>query len=448
MEICSKYVWLSLLGIVVSLPCFVNIALGDSWKNRACVGEYKQSCDQISKNYTEPYCITSEENSRNSTFDCLKLSLVNEFSTNSANTRMTDFTMRDVISNYCSLLYNDAGNWRIYFAKPNDQTSNWDWSQTFDSHQSLFLYAFCSSFKDKDWKMVFLEGKEIPIEKVFTWNLTKLLKLQQLSENWKDFCLPVSDTKAGDYTLNDCDMAIYATKIYEAIMSDLYKIKYAQVLDVDTIENFDIKEKVKDFMTGYNLSDKTYKELNDLYPKTLSILESNQMFYEKILRKVKIIDNSMLAKVAKKEKKCIITWDIMTWVDFVACALHSSQWKKFALTPSFVSLLYNEILHYRLFIMYHQLWVNEMEKKPGLWRKDIDLLDSKISDFEWYSQKQLEATKKVQHDFEDFNMTYPLHIWLLMYAEKVEKFRNNSLSKIITSFYSLSEKLQNVQEPL
>ena len=69
-------------------------------------------------------------------------------------------------------------------------------------------------------------------------------------------------------------------------------------------------------------------------------------------------------------------------------------------------------------------------------------------DFQKYSDMQIEAFKMVQNNFEEFSMTYPLHIWVLLYLEKVEKFRNNSLSKIIPLFYSLSEKLQNVQEPL
>ncbi|MBR7036834.1 hypothetical protein IKI14_03025 [bacterium] len=47
--------------------------------------------------------------------------------------------------------------------------------------------------------------------------------------------------------------------------------------------------------------------MKDLYPKTLSILESNQMFYKKVLETVKILDNSKLASEAKEEKKCLIT---------------------------------------------------------------------------------------------------------------------------------------------
>ena len=80
-------------------------------------------------------------------------------------------------------------------------------------------------------------------------------------------------------------------------------------------------------------------------------------------------------------------------------------------------------------------------------KKDALIKEAKKLDFELYFDMQMEASEEVQRSFEEFNMTYPLHILMLLYTEKTERFRNGSLSKIITSFYSLSEKLQNVQRP-
>jgi hypothetical protein len=70
--------------------------------------------------------------------------------------------------------------------------------------------------------------------------------------------------------------------------------------------------------------------------------------------------------------------------------------------------------------------------------------DAMLNDFKWYFSIQKEALELAEHNLEDFSMTYPLHIRLLLYVEKVEKFRAK-YSEIITMFYSLSEKLQNVQ---
>ncbi len=60
----------------------------------------------------------------------------------------------------------------------------------------------------------------------------------------------------------------------------------------------------------------------------------------------------------------------------------------------------------------------------------------------------MDDIKSVQCSFEKFKMKYTLNIWIMLHIEKGEKFRNISFTKIISSFYSLSEKLQNVQLPL
>jgi hypothetical protein len=76
--------------------------------------------------------------------------------------------------------------------------------------------------------------------------VVKILNLQQRTfQNSvsKDLCL-LSD----DPSLYKCDISIYATKIFDGIMSDLFRIKYAQVLHLDTAEKFNVKRKVENFM--------------------------------------------------------------------------------------------------------------------------------------------------------------------------------------------------------
>ena len=367
--------------------------------------------------------------------------LTNQLSSNREKWIQLDmFTVRNVVESYCSSLFKKSDSGRIYFARPSLQTDSWDWQQTFDSHQSIFLYALCSSFTI-GWKKVFVDEDAL-LSDIFKWNIVDLLKLKQMS-NWKDLC-----SLDQDDWLTDCDMAIYATKIFAWIMSDLFKIKYAQVLDVNTSENFesDKNKKVEDFMGWYYFMkvDK-YEDLKKTYPKTISILESNQRYYKNVLDSLKIIDNSKLANLAMSSK-CPVTWN-MVWMDFVACALHSSQWDGFSLTPSFVTLFYNELLHYRDFVSYYQKWattrISSMTKNADS-EKAVRIFESKMLDFKGYFDMQMEASEWVQHDFEDFSMSYPLHVWMLLYIEKVETFRNR-FSKIITTFYSLSEKLKNVQ---
>lgn len=89
-----------------------------------------------------------------------------------------------------------------------------------------------------------------------------------------------------------------------------------------------------------------------------------------------------------------------------------------------------------------------MMAEDKMLEKKVRIEQSQMMDFRWYFDMEMDAIKWVQRSFEEFNMTYPLHIWIMLHIEKGEKFRNISFTKIISSFYSLSEKLQNVQLPL
>ena len=128
--------------------------------------------------------------------------------------------------------------------------------------------------------------------------------------------------------IEDCDLSVYATEIFSAVMSEIFKIKYAQVLHVDDSENFDSQEKVEAFMSGYFNMDHVnwdYRRIKDTFPQTVFLLESNQKYYKKVLESLKIIDNSMLATRAAN-LQCPVD-ENMALVDFIACAFHSSQWK-------------------------------------------------------------------------------------------------------------------------
>ena len=429
----------------------VDAQQGESWQEVSCNPD-AVSCREVSSDYAVPYCVSLNAPVADYSLDCIWASVTNALSSVPArddgqgnktqSLPLGKFETRNLIEQYCKALLWNWNMWRVYYAVPSNVNEGWDWQQTFDSHQSIFVNALCSSFKDKDGKTPFVD--EFYLGEVFsTDNLVRTLKLQQRSW-WKDLCSLV------DYEyLNDCDLSVYATEIYSAIMSDIFKIKYAQVLHVDDAKNFDSQEKVKAFMSGYfNLSEPNwdYRRLKDTFPQTIFLLESNQKYYKAILGSLKIIDNPWLAtREAVTKLKCPIDWN-MTLVDFIACALHSSQWKWFSLTPSFITFVYNEIMNYRIFQLYINTWIEERTKELSD-EKDIRRVLSKSLDFQWYVNVQIEATKQALLRFEDFNMTYPLHIWLLLYQESMKNFRDYRLSPIVTIFYSLSERLQNVQLP-
>ena len=425
------FVWLFLL----CFPVFWECTREDDY----CVEGLE--CKDASNNYTVPYCVSSEvDYAASCNFTSIANSLSSHFDEK-------DFTTKDMISDYCAaLLWNqdctatlwNGGTcqncWRIYFSKPNAE-GNRDWSQTFDSHQSLFVYLLCSSAVDRKGSIDFSEA--------FKWDATKLLKLQQMVK-WKDQC-----SLKKSPTLDDCDMSMYATEIFSAIMSDIFKIKYAQIFHVDSVNGFENKKKrVAAFLSWYFDEDdeKTMKD----FPDTVDVIDSNQQYYKSVLKTLRLLDNSKLAKIAE-ESGCPSTWNVV-WVNYLACALHSSQWNWSSLSPEFPTLFYNEVLAYRMFVAYYSNWVqskikilddsndkDKNEKKEEWNQKDEDL--------QYYAGLQIEAATQTLRNFVEMNMTYPLHIWLLLYQEKIREYRNKFLPPVVKQFYSLSEKLQNVQLP-
>lgn len=429
-------IWVNYLVILVVWVVFwINSFVDAAWKDEACIDSTlnEKWCLDLSSEYEWPYCLSSDVDYAST---CIRPALTNKSSSISngvATTKMEEFHAVDVIKLYCESLYWKSDAWRIYFSSPRPD-GHWDWRQTIDSHQSLFLHAFCSSFKWEDWGSPFVNENDL-VGDAFIKEWEKELDLPQKFEK-KDQCSLVEWI-----TLDDCDMAIYATQIYDAIMTDVYKIKFTQVLHVDSVDRRE-KRCVEDFMSWYYLIHKKYPQLKVEYPQTLKILESNMSLYrKKSLWTVKILDNDKLASLAEASW-CPDGWD-MVWMDFVACAMHSSQWNWYSLTPSSVTFLYNEMMQYRQFLTFYKRWVAQKYENTTDEKKKRIVI-ARGWDFDWYVNMQLKAVKLSQTSFEDFSMSYPIHIWMQMYIEKVKLFRKK-WTKIHKLMKDLFQRLQNVQ---
>lgn len=408
--------------IVLSLDFCVNAA----WKSDACVED--NQCDIL---IDQPYCVFDGENYTS----CIRLWLTNKLTKNVS-------SRKDIIETYCEALqWDDKRQWRVYYSKPStdEDYEKWDWQETFDSKQSLFVYALCSSFR-KESEAPFIKWDELDMWEVFKWDVATILKLQQRSKK-QDLC-SLEDSPS----LNDCDMSVYATEIFSAIMSEIFKISYAQSIGVDTTIDYDAKsnDRIEYFLSWYFDIIDGYEVLQTKFPQTIDVMKSNQLFYKKILDKLVLIDNDKLVDRAEKTK-CPETWNI-AWVDFIACALHWQHGNGNYINRAFLTMYYNEIMNYRIFINYYRQILDKMLINVS----DNELktiINNHSSEIERYSSIQLSAADQTLSDFLDWTMTYPLHIWLLMYQERMKNFRDKYFSPVVTIFYSLSEKLQNVQIP-
>lgn len=426
----SKKIYITLL---ISLIWFLSCCEIKAWSCDTKANIEEWMCSDLSNWYTEPYC---SEGIETDATQCIRMTLSNENKLLSKR----DTPAKEVIQNYCkAMLSQRQDEWRVYFADANTGDTR-DWERTFDSRQSIFVYALCSSFREWGWTPFIVEESDLSNIFKWKWNIAQILKLQQLNEKGEDNC---SLDKKNQ--LNECDMSIYATEIFSTIMSDIFKIKYAQVFSVDSSEKFAKTEKrITAFFSWYFFITDEYKKIKDQYPQTISVINSNQKYYKKVLDKLKILDNNKLAKI--EDNICVEWWNVV-WENFIKCAMHGSQWRWLTLDPPFITLLYNELLNYQIFEKTYQnrlstkvSWVSSNERERIKY-------ESRIWEFQSYVNKQIDAVYKTLHDLEELNMTYPLHIWLLMYQEKLKKFRDKKLSPVVTLFYSLSEKLQNVQLP-
>lgn len=452
MSVSKQIGWKMFIMCMVLVHVFSIVYADDEWWTSSCMIDWTDEPSQCCvSNWLDggekyPYNNSDDKNS----MGCVWYAVTNVFSDEFDSSVITSEDVKKAaIQKYCNaVLSSKTMKWRIYYSTPMiDNDSKRDWQKTFDSHQSLFAYTLCESFLLWD-ENPFIPSTYNKLKTSISWALTgdivKTLKLQQKSK-WKNLC----SLEMG--WLSDCDISIYATEIFSAVMSDMFKIAYAQTLHVNTIEDFEnTKDKrIADFFTWwlrFGQSDAKIQELQANFPQTINIVDNNQQVYKKMLNWVKILDNDKLAKIAE-DSWCPDTWDIV-WIDFIACALHKSQWKSSASTPAFLTLFYNEILNYRIFLAYYQEVLDA--KVNNLLLKDPDSLQIPVlqlekSTIQSRSNMQLKAAENTLKDFEEFNMTYPLHIGLLLYQEQLQSFRRD-LSPLVTVFYSLSEKLQNVQD--
>lgn len=349
-------------------------------------------------------------------------------------------TKRNIIQNYCSaLLSENQLNWRIYFAKGENTWWNAAWDQTFDSNQSLFIYALCASFLSWDDRPFIPNTYVWDIVNIMTWDISKALRLPQ-KDGWKDSCSIVDNQN-----LNSCDLELYSSEIFSAIMSDIFKIKYAEVFQVNNKQLNDDEERIPAFFSWYLHINNSYETLQNKFPQTISVINSNQKYQKNILWTIKLLNNDELITIME-EGWCSSNSDIQ-WANYIACALHWTHAKNTIIDISFLTLFYNEILNYRLFNSYYAQQIEEYAKRQkNNDPKSYKLLINEFYDLKEHSDLLIKAADQTFTDLQELTFTYPLHIWLLAYQERILSFRNYYLSPIITSFYSLSEKLQNVQE--
>ncbi len=116
----------------------------------------------------------------------------------------------------------------------------------------------------------------------------------------------------------------------------------------------------------------------------------------------------------------------------------------------FISLVYNELMYYSLFIEYYSYLLQSKSEFKNWDVKNFSdkVVNNKNRVSEMYNN--IDASRKaIQTSIQilkEAQYTFPIHIWFLMYSEDIYKFVWN-MNKTLTPIYTLQDIFKNVQDP-
>jgi hypothetical protein len=227
-------------------------------------------------------------------------------------------------------------------------------------------------------------------------------------------------------------------------MSDLFKIKRAEVLQVPSVQDFKSKETriARIFETYFAGSETQKNSYQKKYPKTTTMIDNNQKIIQKSLQTLTLLDNEKIREESKKE--CSPS----SAIGNPLCGIHFSGDQTKGLNLHFVNLIMNEYFNYRLFIDYYthrlqQVINNTSTDSIQTRMMYISEMNSLLQQRDLFEHSIKQSLKELQ----EVAMSYPLHVGLVRYQEVLLEFRDKYLAKLITPFYTLYEKLRNVQIP-
>lgn len=326
-----------------------------------------------------------------------------------------------LVDEYCNIV---LWSWNGNFA-----FSDWDFSiemwTNWSSRESLFNKALCTS------RWISLDDTLIDGTFYPKWTFYPTQK----DEDNKDICRKNGKTNQS----NQCNVSIYANKIFSKLLNDLFSIQWAKWLWVKSAETSENEKRITDFFAKKFLIDgKTVNELKSEFPKTIAMLDKDQKTQQKYIKQLTFLENTVLFELGKK------CWDPEnTDLNLYICWVHGS-WDTEWTNPYFINVITNEYVNYRLFVDFYTRWLDLLQKKPGI---DTDIQKSyQMEIIAMIDQAEVMKTaiKTARTEVNDATNAYPIHVWFAMYQEKAVKIRNNA-SKLLQPFYALYEKLRNVQ---
>lgn len=319
---------------------------------------------------------------------------------------VTDITEKEkLISSYCEKIFSSTSHGGGFYISGANEI--------FRSDQSLFTAALCHSYSNIVLSDTF--------SSVFKSDFSKTLALQQFDGS-EELCFSAENRER-------CDLNRYTSRIFTVLMSDIFKIKWANFVGVRSVKLADKKERIDTLFSSYFAmdSDKLQSFQRD-YPKTSAMIDNNQQHFVKSLQSLKILDSDKLStKECTNESPLFI------------CGLYAGKdW----VDQQFLNFVYNEYLNYAIFVDFITTCLTKKAQQQT--PEEAFATSTEVSALLQQKATYQQALEYALGDFKDFIATYPLHVGFVLYQEKLLQFRDNA-SKLLPPFYTLYEKLRNVQ---
>ncbi len=340
---------------------------------------------------------------------------------------LADWPMKDtIISNFCTTAL-----------KPEVISAFWSLYPWSDPRQSIFLTLICSKSDVKNnfssFMFVGAKGEE---NRYLKTHSIKLLAPQNAACYGSEFHV-------------GCDIARLTEEIITLILEELTTLKQWNLYGVtmnnlssnkNLEENINILTKEK-LLIHYASQQNFCKSKTQGYPKTCKIIQQSMRAFQKAFSRFRLLNvESLLGQDIDsfKEKQAICTKDNAAEdYDHMFCEIIGRTHE--GLDP-FVTRVYTELLRYKLFSTYYT---------SHLWSTNTaDMVDASRYEFvrmQAFSKKLLPTINTTLKQLAELQNTYPLHIGMLVYQEELLRLRDKYLSKLVTPFYSVFYKLQNVQ---
>ncbi len=358
----------------------------------------------------------------------------NEIATSLAkgNTKNLDVTtMRGVIYNYCRAVLNASVKWL-----------NLTGDSYYSAKDSVFLYMIChnisSSFDD-------LFNPSFKDKWYFTKSSFTGLGIVDYSQDPDvDYCNPTSSLKY-------CDLTYHIPRVFNMIINDIFSIQQSRIYGLTTpnLDQKSIESQIDDYANSkFNV--KFCDNTEWKYPKLCKTMQTYTKASERLLKDLDILDYDNLYEEAYKHKNYYDECQTGYWnynFNVLSCWLFGYG---FSMNHMYLNLVYNEFLHYALFVKYYNhVILNNPNLAPAKEKKDytmaVDYLKNNAYEFNREVNASQRAISLGIKMLREIDVTFPLHVGFMMYQEDLLYLRDKSLYKIVTPFYTLYGKLRNVQ---